>query len=239
MKAHSISIVIPVYNEEDIIEENIKRLVYFLKGKNIEDYEIIISENGSTDKTLEKAERISSKYPKIKVVTTPFASYGNSIRRGVIEAVEDVIVVYPIDLTFSLDFIYRPLKYMNKYDVVFGVRHHKESRMDRPMVRKIISNVHTSLINLFLKSSFNDVDGLKCYKNEIGKKIINKTKSNSPFIEVEIASIIKNSGISYIEIPINHIETEIARHRWYIITAVYKHVFELIKNYNRLRKIKI
>lgn len=239
MNVHSVSIVIPVYNEEDIIEKNIRKLVIFLEEKNIEDYEIIISENGSTDKTLEKAEKISSKHSKIKIVTTPFASFGKSIRIGVLETVKDVIVVYPIDLAFSLDFIYRPLKYMNKYEVVFGVRHHRESKMDRPMVRKIISKIHTPLINLILKSSFNDIDGLKCYKNEIGKEIIKKTKSNTPFIEVEIAAIIKNTGISYIEIPINHTETEIARHPRYIIKSIYKHVFELIKDYDRLRKMKI
>lgn len=236
---YSLSVVVPVYNEQEILESTMLKLKQYLDSLNLLSYELILSENGSTDKSRDICNKLKDDYKGI--VTSVFCdtpSFGEAIRKGIGIAKYENVVVYPADLTFSLDFIPRSLSLIHDYNIVYGSRYSKKSIQKRSFIRVLISKVHTKLINTLYRTNFSDIDSLKMYKTTYAKQILRKTNAHGPFIEVEIGVIVKNSGIKYAEIPINHIE-EKTRHFWYILKSVIIGFYDILINYPRLRKIRI
>ena len=77
----NFSIVIPIYNEEEILEESTNAIFSICKRMGI-DFEIIFSENGSTDNTKKIASELTAKYSEIKIVSNSEPNYGNALKAG-------------------------------------------------------------------------------------------------------------------------------------------------------------
>jgi hypothetical protein len=140
-----------------------------------------------------------------------------------------MVTLYPVDLAFSLNFIERAYKIIDKYPIILGVRFHAQSEVERPFIRVFISKIHTMLVNILFNMHYNDVDCLKAFRTDIGKKLAKYTASKGPFVEIELVYLIEKMGIKFVEIPVNHIEKEIARHPFYIVRSILKNFIELSK----------
>ncbi|NHJ20019.1 MAG: glycosyltransferase [Candidatus Lokiarchaeota archaeon] len=227
-KMNSISVVVPAYNEEKDLRNSINIIYRYLKNLIGEDFEILIVENGSTDKTAIIAKELETEFSNIKFFSLKTPSFGGAYRYGILHANNDMVTLYPVDLAFSLDFIGRAYRLINKYPIIFGVRFHQKSEVDRPFIRTFISKFHTLLVNAFFRTHYNDVDCLKAFQTDIGKELVKYTKANGPFIEVELVYLLKKRGLKYFEIPINHVEKEFARHPYYIIRSILKNFVQLL-----------
>jgi glycosyltransferase involved in cell wall biosynthesis len=228
-KIRSISVVVPAYNEEENLRSSITIIYKYLTKLVSKNFEILIIENGSSDNTADIAKELEVEYPNIKSFCLPNPSYGEAYRYGILQANYDMVTLYPVDLAFSLNFIGRALNLIDKYPIILGVRFHPESKVERPIIRVFISRVHTILVNILFNTQYNDVDCLKAFRTEIGKNIVKYTSAKGPFIEIELINLIERMRIEYCEIPVNHIEKEIARHPFYIIRSIFKNFIELIK----------
>jgi len=232
-----ISVVIPAYNEEKIIEDSIRTLIAHMDGLHLDKYEVVISENGSTDRTLDLAKKFAT--GNLKVISSAKRGFGNAIRKGVAEASMENIVVYPLDLCYDIHFIEKSMEQLDKYPVVFGVRYKEGCTNDRPAFRLFISKMHTRLVNFLFSAKFNDVDCLKAYKAYVGKKMVANTNANDAFIEVEISMMVKNGSIPYAEIATSHVEKEAARHPSYFFKMIARGTVSLFTNYSRLKALKV
>ena len=228
-KIESISVVIPAYNEENYLRNSINVIYKYLTKLVGNYFEILIIENGSTDKTADIAKELEIEYTNIKAFSLPTPSFGEAYRYGILQASHDMVTTYPVDLAYSLNFIGRAYVLIAKYPIILGVRFHQKSRVNRPLIRILISKIHTTLVNILFGTDYNDVDCLKAFRTEIGKNLVKYTTSKGPFIEVELVYLIKRTRIKFYEIPVNHIEKEIARHPLYIFRSILKNFVELIK----------
>jgi hypothetical protein len=86
-----ISVVMPVYNEVEILSTSLKEVVMGLRDR-AEPFEVIIVENGSTDRTLELASEIAVEMPEVRVEHRDEANYGRALRAGLLAARGDVVV---------------------------------------------------------------------------------------------------------------------------------------------------
>lgn len=228
-KIQAVSIVIPAYNEEKKLSSSINIIYNYLAKLFGRNFEIIIVENGSTDRTAAIAKELESEYMNIKAFFLPFPSYGEAYRYGILQSKNDMVTLYPVDLAFSLDFIERSYRLLEKYPVVLGVRFHQKSKVNRPFLRILISKVHTKIVNTVFDTKYNDVNCLKAFRTNIGKRLVKFTKSKGPFIEVELVCLLKATGLKFYEIPLNHIEEKIARHPLYIVRSILKDIIELFE----------
>jgi len=113
------SILVPAFNEEDCIEKFLKDLKQALSDIDRE-YEIIVVDDGSTDNTFS----IASSFPEVKVVRHPYnKGYGASVKTGVQEAREDIIVTIDADGQHDPVHIPEMLKLLDEYDLVAGARY--------------------------------------------------------------------------------------------------------------------
>ncbi|MBU2564040.1 glycosyltransferase family 2 protein [Patescibacteria group bacterium] len=114
----SLSVVVPVHNEEKAIENTINDLQTELDKLNLE-YEIIVINDASTDKTKEILENI----PNIKIINhTQNKGYGASLKNGIKNAKFDFILFFDADGQHKPIYIKEMIKYMDNFDMISGAR---------------------------------------------------------------------------------------------------------------------
>ena len=120
----SISVIIPSYNEEENIKELYERIVKVLDEININDYEIVFIENGSSDKSLDILKNINSLNNKVKIVSfSRNFGYQNAILAGLEYCKKDHACILDGDLQDPPEIIKDlVLKADDGFDVVYGVR---------------------------------------------------------------------------------------------------------------------
>lgn len=113
-----ISIIIPIYNEEEVIEQTLKNIIEVsLKFKEI--VEIIVVNDGSSDNSLEKIK----KFDNIVVLDQPYnIGYGAALKRGIRESIGEYILFIDSDGQHDANDIENIIKDHKKYDMIVGKR---------------------------------------------------------------------------------------------------------------------
>lgn len=132
-----LSIIIPAYNEGDAIGETITQIQKHCANFKINEMEVIVVNDGSTDDTAEIAAKLGA-----RVVSHPHnAGYGRSLKDGITAAKYDTIVITDADMTYPFEEVPCMLEEYNKgFDMVVGARtgeHYKESFIKSPL-RKVL-----------------------------------------------------------------------------------------------------
>src|SRR4030042_1076107 len=129
-----ISIVIPTYNEEKRISSSLEKVVSFLKNR-VEEFEIIVSDEGSSDKTGEKVEDFKGRIKNLKLIKSERKSWarkGLAVNKGVLAASGDIIVFTDADFSTPIEEIDKLLSKLNAgYDIAIGSR-----ALDRSTVKR-------------------------------------------------------------------------------------------------------
>jgi glycosyltransferase involved in cell wall biosynthesis len=195
-----LSIIIPVYNEEDIIIENAVRLIEFLDRLN-EPHEILICSNGSTDSTIEKGESLQTRFPdKVKFLSVEKRGVGLAFKKAIRSSSFPNNISIDMDLSTDLDFIPRCFELLKEYDIVVGSK--KVGSQRRSLMRKFISNFYIFLVRIFLGLDFSDYSiGAKGYKKNKILRYLDRMDHGSSYV-VEIIFLLKGNGGRIKEIPV-------------------------------------
>ncbi|HYY52831.1 MAG TPA: glycosyltransferase family 2 protein [Myxococcales bacterium] len=160
-----ISIVIPVYNEARIVREAAFDLCRRLDELRWE-YELILSENGSRDGTLQILEALPGELPRTRWLHEEDANYGRALKMGILQARGDVVVCDEIDLC-DVEFYQRAIPILEQgADMVVGSKAMKGANDGRPLVRRLATRTITLLLRLATGFRGTDTHGLKAFKRE-------------------------------------------------------------------------
>ncbi len=159
-----ISIVIPVYNEEAILESSVVELRERLAPFGWE-YEIILAENGSKDRTVELAAELSKRFPEVDYVSAGEPNYGGALRKGIRKARGEFVLCDEIDLC-DTDFHKRAIEMLESghYDMVIGSKLIEGAEDERPWARHAASLFYTGLLRTLLGFRGTDTHGLKAFR---------------------------------------------------------------------------
>lgn len=202
-----LSIVIPVYNEEKTVKQMVDKVLACRLPKRVI-REVIIVNDGSTDKTSQILKKFNNK--GIKVINHSInIGKGAAVRSGFKEAKGDVVVIQDADLEYNPENFYELLKPIisKGAKVVYGTRLQNYSLKlwgtDKTVLPShlIANRALTGFTNLLYKSHLTDME--TCYKL-ISKEVVEKLllRSNRFEIEPEITAKILKKGYSIVEIPI-------------------------------------
>ncbi len=161
-----LSVVIPVYNEEAIIEQAARELAAGLDARGI-DYEIIFAENGSRDATPRLLEEMTRKNARLRWFHSETPNYGSALKRGIEEAKGELVVCDEIDLC-DLSFYDQALPPLERgeADLIVGSKAAKGSSDRRPVVRRVATRLHNGLLRVTLGFRGTDTHGLKAFRRE-------------------------------------------------------------------------
>ncbi len=160
-----ISIVIPVYNEARVVREAALDLCRKLDELGW-DYELLLSENGSTDGTQRVLEELAAQQHRVRWLHGEEPNYGRALKRGILEARGEVVICDEIDLC-DVHFYQRALPLLEQgADLVVGSKAMKGANDARPLVRRLATRVITLLLRATTGFRGTDTHGLKAFKRD-------------------------------------------------------------------------
>jgi glycosyltransferase involved in cell wall biosynthesis len=199
MKRYSISIFFPCFNEE----LNVKKVAFQaldVARQISDDFEIIIVNDGSHDRTGEIANQLVLESPEIRVVNHEInQGYGAALQSGFKASTKELVFYTDGDGQFDIKEIIKLLPLIEKYDIVSGCR---AKRMD-PMIRKLNAFMWGILINVLFNLKVKDIDSaFKLYRGKIFDNIT--LESRGALIDTEILAKAKAKGYTITEVEVSH-----------------------------------
>ena len=157
--SNTVTVIIPVFNEEKCIEEIIIKLREILINSNL-NYEIIVVDDGSTDKSAEIIKCIDG----IKFIKhTRNIGYGGALKTGIKKAKGDYIVITDGDGTYPNEMIPELVKYLDENDMVVGARAKDSENI--ATIRKPMKWALGKLANYLAETEIPDLNsGLRVFK---------------------------------------------------------------------------
>ena len=204
MPTPEASFVIPVYNEEGLLETAISHLIVKLSEDLPElSYEILITENGSTDDTLEIAYALERKHEQVRTLHSPEPNYGRALRRGILEARGTYVLCDEIDIC-DVDFHARalPLLKAEQADMVVGSKAHRDAQDQRPFMRRAGTTVINGLLRVMLGFQGTDTHGLKAFHRELLIPVVSRCIVDKDLFASEFVIRAERDSFRVIEIPI-------------------------------------
>jgi len=167
MKVPEISIVIPVYNEEGILHAAVVDLRERLRPFGW-DYELILAENGSRDRTVAIARELEQKYPEVRHIRAGEPNYGKALRLGISAARGRWVLADEIDLC-DTEFHRRAIDILraDEADLVIGSKLIGGAEDERPLFRHAASLLYTGMLRLLLGFRGTDTHGLKGFRRDL------------------------------------------------------------------------
>lgn len=203
----SISIVVPVHNEEAQIESCIKRLLSYCKGKGW-DFELIIVQDVGTDRTTSIVNRLSLSENRVKMLNLQTrVGKGGSIISAVLSCDTKEYVTYmDVDLSADPSELERLLPYIENYDVVIGSRILRGDlpAIKRPFYRSVLSNSYSRLFRILFRIPIQDPQcGLKIFRRAIISKLFEEVTTTSFGFDTDLIVKAFAQGLRIKEVPIN------------------------------------
>ncbi len=200
-----ISTVIPVYNEEEVIDEFADRLVKSLQRLDAE-YEVIFVVEGD-DNTLEKITRLSKNNPKIRFdYHEKRLGLGKAVKRGMslVDGDTDYILTMDADLNHQPEEIGRLLNASKDTDVVVGCRSRHHGMVEElPLFKRIISGGTNWLLKKAFGIPSTDVtSGFRIYSAKAVETVRDELTSKNFEVTAEILIRAKKKGLTITEVPI-------------------------------------
>lgn len=198
-----LSIVIPAYNENEIILETLKECIFSLNGVKPE---LIVVDDGSLDGTLEKVQKFAKENRNVKVVTYGGnQGKGYAVKYGFQHATGDLVAFIDADLNLHPRQIITLMKYMEKYDVdvVVGSKRHPKSKVNYPFERRVLSDIYYIFVKTLFGIPVKDTQvGLKLYKREVLEDVLPKVMVKRYAFDIEILANAHRLGYKIMESPV-------------------------------------
>src|SRR3989344_1584065 len=224
-----LSVIIPAYNEETRIKKTLQEINHYLSNKEFPS-EIIVVNDGSSDKTLQVAENLD--ISNLKIVNLPEnKGKGYAVRQGMMQALGKYRLFTDADNSTPIKEIEILLPYLeNGYDLVIGSRGIKGANVKKrqPLYRLALGKLYKVLTQLSIGlSDFSDTQcGFKVLSNKAANDILPKCLINGWSFDPEILVIAKKFNYKIKEIPVTWVDQGKTKMR---IDSMAKSIVELIK----------
>lgn len=195
MSLHSISIVTPIFNEEEIVESTLIKNIEILDSNNI-DYEIIVVDDASSDNSLSILQNLLKSYTFKLITHQVNMGFGGAIKSGIAAAQKDYILCL---LALDLDIFSAFESNLGKADLLISYR---IKRLGYTWWMHLNSIIYHQLITLLFNMKLKDYNWIHLYNREIfhDQKIV--IEYNSVFMLAEVLIKARDNSNTFIEFPV-------------------------------------
>ncbi len=209
VRVPDVSIVIPVYNEEGILREAVTELRRGLAAVRDDlgapdlQFEIILAENGSRDRTVDLARGLADEMPDVRTFSLGEPNYGKALRQGILMARGDLVICDEIDLC-DTDFYRRSLALLRARgcELVVGSKAMRGAKDERPLLRRTATRVINEMLRISLDFHGTDTHGLKAFRRARLEPIVHECVIDRDLFASELVIRAGRADVSIIEIPV-------------------------------------
>lgn len=206
----TLTIAMPVYNEEKELAQSIGTLsAYLLANLDDFDWEIVIADNASVDHTLDIAKGVAKKNKKVRILHLDEKGRGRAVKRVWGQSHADIVAYMDIDLSSDLKHFPQLVRSLLRgYDVAIGTRNTRGARVyGRSTLRQITSKTYITIIKILFWVHFSDAQcGFKAVTRKVVKEIIPYVLDNEWFFDSELLLLAEKSGYRIYEEPVTWID---------------------------------
>lgn len=212
-----LSVIMPAYNEGKNIFNNLRVVSSVISGF-MKNYEIVVVNDGSRDDTREEVKRYMKKDKHVRLVSYgKNRGKGNAIKVGVQRASGDYIAFLDADLDLPPEQIEQYMHPLinGQADAVIGSKMHKDSQIDYPLIRRVMSLGYYCMLRVLFHLKIKDTQtGLKVFRADALKAVIPLIKTKGYAYDIEILVALNLRGYRIVEMPVKLIfqrENDIGR----------------------------
>ncbi|WP_342375364.1 glycosyltransferase family 2 protein [Myxococcus stipitatus] len=232
-KYPSISLFLPAWNEEDYVERAVSRALEVLPQLT-DDFEIIVVNDASTDRTQELAEAMARRIPQLRVITHPVnLKLGGAMRTGLAASTKDIIVYSDIDLPWDLRELERALHLLEylEGDMICAFRFDRTSEGSKRIVYSFVYNL---LIRALFDVQIKDINfSFKVMHRRVLESM--ELKSQGSFIDAELVVKAIRKGFRVFQMGVDYFPRTRGVSTLASPSVIVKMVKELVRLYPETR----
>lgn len=227
----NLSVFFPAYNDAPSIPKLVEKAFAVLRAR-AGDFEIIVVNDGSFDRTAEVLTDLQKQYgPRLRVITHPKnRGYGGALRSGFAAASKDIVFYTDGDGQYDVGELPKLLEQMAP-DVGL-VNGYKLERQD-PWHRILIGNVYNKFARLVFRIHIRDID---CDFRLIRRSLLDEISltSTSGTICVELVRKLEMSSYRVVEVGVHHYPRRHGRSQFFRFQSLMTTLYQLLRLYLRL-----
>lgn len=233
----SMTVFFPCYNEEANVERTTLAALSTCE-RLFEDYEVIIVNDGSRDRTGEIADRLATANPRVRAVhNNPNRGYGGALARGFREAAKDFIFYTDGDGQFDFDEVQKILPMLDSFDIVSCFRINRQD----PWKRKLNARLWGGLVNFLFDIRLRDIDcAFKIYPRRFIDQI--EMRSTGALIDTEMLAKARRLGYTIGQCGVHHYPRtagEQSGAKLSVILRAFRELFGLYKHIRATGKAQV
>src|SRR5215212_7909002 len=205
----SIEIVIPVYNEANVVPGSITTLCNYLETYFPYQWSVLIVDNASTDRTLSVAQELAVSHHRVSVLRLNQKGRGRALKTAWLASEADVVAYMDVDLSTNLSSflpLVSPLA-TGLSDLSIGSRLLKGATVTRQWKREVISRCYNLLIKAMFRNRFSDAQcGFKAIKRSVALKLLPWVEDDEWFFDTELLLLAEEWDYRISETPVDWIE---------------------------------
>jgi glycosyltransferase involved in cell wall biosynthesis len=228
-----VNVTIPVFNEEEVLPHSIHALCRFLTDHCRFDWEIVIANNASTDRTRDVAESLAQQYERVRVCHLEQKGRGRALKKVWSESQAEILSYMDVDLSTNL-FAFPPMVealISGGFDLGIGSRLLKASTTKRSMRRESISRIYNLMVKAIFFTRFSDAQcGFKAITRRAALTLLPKVEDTGWFFDTELLIVAEKLGYRIFDLPVSWIEDLDSR------VNIVQTAFDDVKGLVRVRK---
>ncbi len=195
------SIVIPIHNEAECLEEEVRGLVGELDAQAV-DFELLLAENGSTDATFELAESLAAADPRVRVLRAPLPDYGLAMKIGMLAGRGEYIANFDIDFHDVTFLLAAGRLFAEGAGIVVGSKLMEGAEDRRSFARHLVSYGFTTILRLLFDPKMDDTHGMKVLRREVVQEYAPRTVMTRDLFDTELIIRARRGGVVVKALPV-------------------------------------
>lgn len=204
MNVPFLSIVIPAHNEENRLPGTLEQVFAFLEKQSYES-EVLVIENGSSDRTYEIAQEHARQHDNLRVIREDGRGKGLAVHRGMLSARGEYRMMCDADLSMPIEEAGKFIPALEQSDIAIASREAKgAARYNEPLYRHLGGRGINLIIRLLILPGLQDTQcGFKCFRAEIAEDLFKHQTLWGWSFDIELLFIARRRGYKIREVPID------------------------------------